>query len=73
MMSEALWYVWSSEICVIIGSGNDLEPGRHQAITWTNDNWTFSAYFGNILIKIEKFSQFDYIVICEILVILSRS
>ena len=50
-------------ICIgdltIIGSDNDLSPGRHQAITWTNAGilliGPFGTNFSEILIKIIYF------------------
>ena len=39
----------------IIGSDNDLSPGRRQAITWTNDR-ILETIFSEILIEIDTFS-----------------
>ena len=53
-----------THICVskltIIGSENDLLPGRHQAIIWTNAGilliWPLGINFNQILIEINTFS-----------------
>ena len=53
-----------TDICVsklaIIGSDNDLSPGRHQAIIWTNAGIFLSRplviNFGEMLIEIYVFS-----------------
>ena len=45
---------------LIIGSGNGLSPGRHQAIAWTNagllSTGPLGTKFSEILIKIHTFS-----------------
>ena len=54
----------ATHICVndqtIIGSDNGLSPGRHQAITWTNDGilliGPLGTNFSEILIEIQTFS-----------------
>ena len=62
----------------IIGSDNDLSPGRRKAIIWTNAGilsiWTLGTNVSEILSETHIFIQenaFEYVV-CEIAAILSR-
>ena len=74
---------WATHICIskltIIGSDNDLSPGRRQAIIWTNDGilligpleTNFSENFkqnSHIFIQENAFEN----IVCEMAAILSR-
>ena len=62
--NELTHWGWATHICVskltIIGSDNDLSPGRRQAIIWTNDGTLLigplGTNFSEILRKIHTFS-----------------
>ena len=66
MLSSAFWTHWGrvTHICIskltIIGSDNDLSPGRRQAIIWTNAGIYLigpsGTNFSEILIKLYIFS-----------------